>query len=337
MHIGGDSSVCALFAKDPSNGAIISKFGDRAIVIGNHQLYNDWMHIWWAAYTSRVHGGIFIILKDSLKHIPILGWGMQFFKFIFLTRKWSTDQEILTQGVGSLATTWKDFPAWLVIFPEGTTLSKNGVKKTKDYAEKAGKSVIPKNTLLPRSRGLRFCIEQLQGTVEYLYDATIYYSGIPKGEYGEEYYTLKRVYLEGLYPKDVSIYWRRFKIADIPYQDEEAFDKWLEARWFEKDELLSKLQTQGIEKLSYFEPFVSPLNLESTAEVFQIFSFLLSALIIVNLLRNHLGALFSFVPQSFLAYFSLSWILVLTAACGSAYWLTRSGSKKASLNKPVSK
>lgn len=34
------------------------------------------------------------------------------------------------------------------------------------------------------------------------------------------------------------MHWRRFAVADIP-EDEAKFDKWLEDRWVEKDELLA--------------------------------------------------------------------------------------------------
>ena len=35
----------------------------------------------WVSYTSNMHGAIYIILKDSLKWIPVIGWGMQFYGF----------------------------------------------------------------------------------------------------------------------------------------------------------------------------------------------------------------------------------------------------------------
>lgn len=43
---------------------------------------------------------------------------------------------------------------------------------------------------------------------------------------------------EGRPPKSVNMHFRRFKIADIPIDDEKAFDLWLRNRWREKDYLL---------------------------------------------------------------------------------------------------
>jgi lysocardiolipin and lysophospholipid acyltransferase len=34
------------------------------------------------------------------------------------------------------------------------------------------------------------------------------------------------------------MHWRKFAIADIPLEDQPVFDKWLQARWHEKDALL---------------------------------------------------------------------------------------------------
>jgi lysocardiolipin and lysophospholipid acyltransferase len=58
------------------------------------------------------------------------------------------------------------------------------------------------------------------------------------GEYGQDYFTLKRVYLEEHGPKKVHMHWRRFAVSNIPTSDSKAFDKWLHDRWVEKDALL---------------------------------------------------------------------------------------------------
>jgi lysocardiolipin and lysophospholipid acyltransferase len=142
--------------------------------------------MWWASYTAGLHGHIFIILKDSLRAIPILGPGMMMFGFIFLSRHWETDKprfqhrlkKLKSMHNGPLSGTGDLDPMWLLIFPEGTTLCANGRTASAKWAEKNG---IPdmKHTLLPRSRGLQFCLEELNGTMEYVYDSTVTYAGIP--------------------------------------------------------------------------------------------------------------------------------------------------------------
>lgn len=67
---------------------------------------------------------------------------------------------------------------WLMIFPEGTNLSDNGRNASARYAEKAGLQDL-RHLLLPRATGLRFCLENLMGSVEWVYDCTVAYEGIP--------------------------------------------------------------------------------------------------------------------------------------------------------------
>ena len=69
-------------------------------------------------------------------------------------------------------------PMWLMIFPEGTNLSANTRKKSKAYADKAGLQDM-KHQILPHSTGLQFCLQELGDTVEWVYDCTIAYEGIP--------------------------------------------------------------------------------------------------------------------------------------------------------------
>jgi len=228
-----DSMKGQLFLMD--DGTLKCNFPHRLILMGNHQLYTDWMYLWWIAYTNKMHGRIYIILKESLKQVPIIGWGMQFYNFIFLSRKWEQDRYKFKRHLDQLKNPTD--PMWLLIFPEGTNLSSVTREKSQKWAEKTG---IPdmKHQLLPRSTGLQFCLSELRESTNWLYDCTIAYEGVPKGMYGQDIFTLKSSFFEGRPPKSVNMFWRRFKIADIPYEDDEAFSRWLVNRWREKDYML---------------------------------------------------------------------------------------------------
>lgn len=52
------------------------------------------------------------------------------------------------------------------------------------------------------------------------------------------------------------MHWRRFAVADIPLDDQKAFDEWLRARWAEKDELMDH----------YFETGRFPSDLAGSIE-----------------------------------------------------------------------
>src|SRR6186713_178674 len=126
--------------------------------------------MWWVAYTSNMHGSIYIILKESIRNIPIIGWGAQFYNFIFLSRKWEVDKSRFQKHLSQLNNIVT--PMWLLIFPEGTNLSKATRAKSNQWSKKTG---IPdmKHQLLPRTTGLRFILQQLNDTTEWLYDCTI--------------------------------------------------------------------------------------------------------------------------------------------------------------------
>jgi hypothetical protein len=182
-----------------------------------------------------MHGRIYIILKESLKSLPIFGWGAQFYNFIFLSRKWDTDKYRFKNALNHLSN--PNDPMWLLIFPEGTNLSSTTREKSAAWAKKTG---IPdmKNQLLPRTTGLQFCLKELRPTTNWLYDCTIAYEGVPRGAYGQDIFTLKSSFFEGRPPKSVNLFWRRFKISDIPLDNDEAFGRWLVNRWREKDYIL---------------------------------------------------------------------------------------------------
>ncbi|KAI9660325.1 MAG: hypothetical protein M1821_009675 [Bathelium mastoideum] len=241
VRVSGDSSMRGQLYR-VKDGTLKCNFTNRLVLMANHQLYTDWLYLWWIAYTNGMHGRIFIILKESIKKIPIFGWAAQFYNFIFLSRNWETDRPQMERQLRGLN---KPFdPMWLVIFPEGTNLSKSTRESSKRWADKNGLEDM-KHQLLPRSTGLQFCLQELRTTTSWLYDCTIGYEGIPKGEYGQDIYTLRSSFFEGRPPKSVNMHWRRFYIPDIPIDDKKKFDVWLRNRWREKDYLLEHFYRTG--------------------------------------------------------------------------------------------
>jgi 1-acyl-sn-glycerol-3-phosphate acyltransferase len=185
MRVSWDKSLRGQFQKT-SAGRLQTTFPERLVYVANHQVYTEWLYLWWVAYTSRMHGHIFIILKESLKYVPILGPGMMFYGFIFMARKWVSDKPRLEHRLNKLKTRHGGpmsgsvglDPMWLLVFPEGTNMSRNTRKKSVTWAQKQG---IPdmRHCLLPRSTGLFFCLQQLQGSVDWVYDCTMAYEGTP--------------------------------------------------------------------------------------------------------------------------------------------------------------
>lgn len=69
-------------------------------------------------------------------------------------------------------------PMWLLIFPEGTNISDNTKPRSDQWAEKIGVKPM-QHQLLPRSTGMFFCLNELKETVDYVYDCTVAYEGVP--------------------------------------------------------------------------------------------------------------------------------------------------------------
>ena len=256
VRISGDKSMKGLLRQN-ADGMLEVDFGERVVLMSNHQIYTDWLYLWWIAYTNTApaHGHLYIILKESLKYVPLIGPAMMFYGFIFMARKWSTDQSRLryrlqklnSQHSGPMSGTHGAAqldPMWLMIFPEGTNLSANTRESSGKFAAKAG---IPdmRHLLLPRSTGLQFCLHELKDTVEYIYDCTIAYEGIPAGSYGQDVFTLRSVYFQGRPPKSVNMHWRRYRIADLPLSDHDAMYDWTMQCWREKDELIETFMKSG--------------------------------------------------------------------------------------------
>ncbi|EFR00855.1 hypothetical protein MGYG_09034 [Nannizzia gypsea CBS 118893] len=251
VRISGDRSVLGQVTLT-SNGGIKTNFPDRLVLIANHQVYTDWLYLWWVTYTNKMHGHIYIILKESLKYIPLVGQGMTLYGFIFMARKWMADKPRLQHRLSKLSVKRAESssgnplfdPMWLLIFPEGTNLSLH----TKDVSDAYGKKKgIPplKHELHPRSTGLFFCLQQLRGTVGHVYDCTMAYEGPPKGSFPDSYFTIRSTYLKCRPPRVVNFYWRRFAFEDIPLENQEEFEAWLFERWAEKDQLLDTFIETG--------------------------------------------------------------------------------------------
>jgi len=162
-----------------------------------------------------------------------------------MARKWEQDKPRLAHRLSKLEKATDD-PMWLLIFPEGTNLSPTTRPKSVAFAKKEDIE-MPKHILLPRSTGLRFCLQNLSSSVRWVYDCTLAYEGVPAGGFPQDYYTLRSLYFEGRPPTGVHMHWRKFNVDKIPLGEDqkEEFDKWLQDRFYEKDALLDDFYKHG--------------------------------------------------------------------------------------------
>ncbi|KAJ2685486.1 hypothetical protein IWW39_004237 [Coemansia spiralis] len=240
--LANESSSSAATANGRTNGSWFAPAVEHGcIVISNHQTYFDWIIIWILAYLEQCDGFVKIILKADLKHIPVFGWGMRLFDFIFLKRKWADDQQTFTKHMQRIVE--HEDPSWLLIFPEGTVVCNKRVAISNKYADKMGYK-RPEHTLLPRVNGTRFCLSQLRGRIPYVYDLTMGYEGLKKGDIPEDEYGLVSMYGKCVYPRAVHIHVKRYAVADIP-DDEEGCSKWMHQVFLEKDARMARFYELG--------------------------------------------------------------------------------------------
>jgi lysocardiolipin and lysophospholipid acyltransferase len=81
--------------------------------------------------------------------------------------------------------------------------------------------------------------------VSNLCSSLIFSNRSSRGKFGQDYYTLRSMYLRGQPPPSVNMYWRRFAMKDIPLENQEVFDLWLREKWYEKDAIMEEYMTNG--------------------------------------------------------------------------------------------
>lgn len=59
---------------------------EPALWLSNHRTRIDWMLLWSVALRTSALASLRIVLKAPLRKLPIFGWAMQHFVFIFLVR-----------------------------------------------------------------------------------------------------------------------------------------------------------------------------------------------------------------------------------------------------------
>ncbi|KAF8272976.1 acyltransferase-domain-containing protein [Lactarius quietus] len=286
-----------------SDGHVLSlRLPQKSILVANHQVYADWWYAWCLTYFMDTHRDVCIVLKKSLKWVPIVGWGMQFFRFIFLARSWASDRLYLVKQLALLGARAQDHdtPLTFILYPEGTLVSPETRPVSKKYADKLGISDMS-HTLLPRSTGLLYSIRALSSCVPdlQLLDITMGYPGVPSTGYGQSYYTLRSIFFDRIPPPAIHMHIRRFDVAkhvpigahrsphgqaigvDVPDDEREAFDVWLRDRWSEKDQLMQRFYDTGSfsPSLDKFPALDIPLQLRHKWEILDAYCFFIPAIV----------------------------------------------------------
>ncbi|KAJ3235086.1 hypothetical protein HDU81_000833 [Chytriomyces hyalinus] len=255
-----------------------SSLATRSLIIANHQTLLDWMFVWVAAWRMGRHGDLRIVLKDSLQRIPVFGWGMHFFSFIFVARKWAKDEQVLSHRCTHLRHTSTSRGGYsLLLFPEGTIISPDTLAKSHAFSEKRGDVYRCERVLVPRYKALWVCLSQLylgldggkhddtletvkQQRLQSFVDMTIAYEpaiNVKDGMFPEKVFSPRSLFLPDwsapknlqnwkIPPQRVQIMFETIDESEwaafLVDRDEASFDEWLRMWWRRKENELESFQ-----------------------------------------------------------------------------------------------
>lgn len=223
-------SLCVLTGK-ALHGLELKVTGDNvpekenAILVCNHQQMADIYVIMFFARTKGRLGDLKWFVKDIIKYIPGIGWGMYFLDCVYVKRNWEQDKD----KIDRLFSKYKSakIPIWLISFVEGTRLKPVKLARSQKYARENGLPVF-NHVMLPRTKGFIASVNALRDHVDAVYDLTISY---PDGQP-----SMWQV-LCGEF-KTLHLHVKRYPIAQLPVENE-TLSPWLVDRFAEKDRFLA--------------------------------------------------------------------------------------------------
>ncbi|CAD5232030.1 unnamed protein product [Bursaphelenchus xylophilus] len=212
-------------------------YGSPAVVVMNHRTRLDWMYYWlvlwrmnpWLSTSNK------IALKQLLKHVPGVGFGMQVQQFIFLKRDLEVDLPRMTRAVEYYSD--MGIPYQILMFPEGTDRTAFTLNRSNEFAKKNGLREL-KNVLYPRSAGFLHLVKEMRRNnyLEYVYDVTVAY---PQDIVQNE----TDMVIKGSLPSEVHYHIKRYHVSELP-KNEGELNHWLHQIWYEKEQRLEEYYSQ---------------------------------------------------------------------------------------------
>lgn len=204
---------------------------ENAIVVANHRDYTDIaMLLCLGARKARL-GDMKWFVKDVLKYLPGVGWGMLFLDCLFVKRNWMVDRDSVE---ATFAKVKKDnVSIWLMSFLEGTRMTPGKLEASQRYMERL-KLTPTTHVMFPRTKGFVASVRGLGSHIQAVYDVTIAHEGP----------VLKVWELLIGKPRNVHLHVRRFSVLDLP-EDDAALAEWAITLFAEKEMLLEQFQGTG--------------------------------------------------------------------------------------------
>lgn len=226
----------------------------RTIVISNHLTNWDWLIILVVLNELEMYDDLCIIMKESLRNIPIFGYGMKCFGYIFLKRNWIQDSRILVDGISALK---KKTKFNILIFPEGTFLDEDSYMKSRKFARDSqikieNEMYDPRHSLVPRTTGINKIKEALGDKLDGIIDITMFIT--PYKRFLTDKYSFEKVFLD---QKEKPRF--HFIIDEVANTQDE---NWLYTTFHKKEKLLAELVDldKNITEISCLAEFTTFIN-----------------------------------------------------------------------------
>lgn len=254
-------------------------------------------------------------VKASLSQIPLFGTILYFAEFLFLTRSWNDDRYTFISKLQSL----RDFgttvcPMWLVVFPEGTRLTRDKLEHSRQYALSKNEPVL-NHVLYPRFKAFTTIIETLRDQFDGVIDATFMCEGpVP---------SLKDA-LAAKANTTIHSHISYYSMKQLP-NGEQQLEQWLRDRWYEKDERMAAFRRDE-KSLGTPDPSFFPIDRPSLIPLYTLLAiFVVSSLLTIYVFSRYQNGLF-------LLFTTVTIIIFIVA--GLTIIANRT-SKKGSSTKPV--
>jgi len=204
---------------------------DNAVIVLNHQSMTDIPVVLAVAHGKGRLGDLKWFVKDVVKYVPGIGWGMLFLDCLFIKRNWTEDRDYVLRVFEKVIR--YSVPIWLVSFVEGTRVRPSKLAHSQKYARE-NNLMPPQHVLIPRTKGFVASVQSLRDYLDAVYDFTIgYVEGVP---------TIWQ-WIRGDVQR-VHVHVRRYAVDQLPREDE-ALSRWLLRIFEEKDQLLSRYYENG--------------------------------------------------------------------------------------------
>ncbi|CAI0412678.1 unnamed protein product [Linum tenue] len=153
---------------------------EHAMLLSNHRSDVDWLIGWVLAERSGCLGSSLAIMKRENKWLPVNN------RLVNVVFGLCVSDEKLGQGrkhIEGLQSGFErlvDFPMpfWLAVFAEGTRFTQAKLEAAQEFAAAKGLP-IPRNVLIPRTKGFVSAVTHLRAFVPAIYDCTV---AVPKDQ-----------------------------------------------------------------------------------------------------------------------------------------------------------